>query len=109
MHGAVVVHRLTILHHLMDSLGQLRQYGGANSGSGITWTPGVSLSSQHNIAICRYTGAHFTSPSLTCTMKKQNLIILELFIIFIFIMLSMNERPCTSQLCSKSYQDQQIP
>lgn len=37
----------------MDSLGQLHQHGGANSGLGVAFTPSVSLSSQNHITICR--------------------------------------------------------
>lgn len=44
----------TVFHHIPNSLGQFHQYGGANSSSGVTSTPGVSLSSQDHVTICSH-------------------------------------------------------
>lgn len=49
---------VTILDHFMNSLGQLYQCSGTNSSFGVTVAPGVSLSSQYDVAICGFTQNH---------------------------------------------------
>lgn len=44
---------VTFLHHFSNGLGQFHQYGGANCGFGVAFTPGVPLGSQDHITICR--------------------------------------------------------
>lgn len=46
---------VTFLHQLPKNFGQLHEDGGADRGLGVTFPPGVSLSSQHNGAICTNT------------------------------------------------------
>lgn len=60
---------VTFLHHVPNSLGQLSQYGGPNSGFGITFTPGVPLRSQYNVLICRFT---YRQQSILDVWWRQN-------------------------------------
>lgn len=62
---------VTFLHHFSNGLGQFHQYGGANCGFGVAFTPGVPLGSQNHITICRSKITHLDKEINVATLDQR--------------------------------------